>query len=122
MSAKFQFYRNLHTKTFSLRYRGKVIGHPTSVLCSDCTFIVSDTGRQKVLREKRKNVHAYIASMSHELLSETPTLSEYIEVYYNPYTTDSFVVKGTENKVLKVDKVLLHDNRVYIPSSYLKMS
>ena len=37
----------------------KVLMHATHVKMSDVTFKVSEAGRQRVLKEKQKNVHAY---------------------------------------------------------------
>ena len=56
-------YFNLHRKLFSVKAlegpdKGKVIGHTTYLWLKDVTFKVSEAGRQRVLREKRKNVHA----------------------------------------------------------------
>lgn len=115
MSAKYQFYRNLHTDTFSLRLRSKVIGHPTSVMCGGCTFVVSKNGRKRVLTEKRKNVHAYVASDSYVECHNKPKLEDFVEVYYDPYKTDSFVIRDTDEKILTSEYVLLCDNKVYIP-------
>jgi len=38
--------------------KGRVVGWASTVLLSDVTPKVSEAGRQRVLREKRKNVHA----------------------------------------------------------------
>ena len=53
-------YRNLRKNTFSIRHKGKVIGHSNRILMTNCSFIVSQKGRERVLRERRKNVHAII--------------------------------------------------------------
>lgn len=57
---KVQVYRNLTRSCYSLRQNGKVIGHLDGLILSDCTFRVSQAGRNRVLREKRKNVHAFV--------------------------------------------------------------
>lgn len=36
-----------------------MVGHRATVYLTDVTFRVYDTGRQRVLREKKKNVHAF---------------------------------------------------------------
>ena len=56
-------YYNLHKKTFSVKAldgsrKGRVVYHADEVLLSDCQFKVSEPGRQRVLSERRKNVHA----------------------------------------------------------------
>lgn len=57
-----QVYRNLHKDCWSVRDKAtrRVIDHCDEVFLRDCKFVVSEAGRQRVLKEKRKNVHAYI--------------------------------------------------------------
>lgn len=58
-------YYNLNRAVWSIKamegeFKGKVIGYADSVVLSDAHTVVSEAGRQRVLRERRKNVHAYI--------------------------------------------------------------
>lgn len=58
-------YFNLHRKLWSVKAldgkaRGKVIAHCERVIVRGASFKVSEAGRQRVLREGRKNVHAGI--------------------------------------------------------------
>ena len=62
-------YRNLRTKTWSVRHAGKVIAHPEEVLIRNADFQVSEPGRQRVLAERRKNVHAFVTAASLEDVS-----------------------------------------------------
>ena len=56
-----QVYYNLHKKCLSIRYKGKVIEHAREVTLTDARFHVQPAGRARVLREKKKNVHAYVS-------------------------------------------------------------
>jgi hypothetical protein len=58
---KVRCYWNLHRHCWSVQdaRTRKVIGHAAKVLLRDVTFTVSAAGRERVLREGRKNVHAY---------------------------------------------------------------
>lgn len=95
--AKYYVYWNLHKKMFSVKYRGKVIGHYRELYGLNCEFKVSESGRQRVLREKRKNVHAYVVC---SFLFTNPI--GYCEVgvaKYNPYTNKNFMlylINGSE--------------------------
>lgn len=82
-------YYNIRRKCLSVRQRGKVIAHVESIILRDATFHVSEAGRQKVLRQKRKNVHAVIRG---EFVSNQP-VTELLgtKVRYNPYQTETFV-------------------------------
>ena len=59
---KVQIYRNLRTGNFSVRdaKTRKVITHLDSFILRDVKYKVSEAGRQRVLKEKRKNVHAWV--------------------------------------------------------------
>ena len=55
-------YYNLHRRCWSVKAlegenKGTVIAHCESALLSGCVMKVSEKGRQRVLREKKKNVH-----------------------------------------------------------------
>ena len=91
-------YFNLHKRVFSVKAlegkdKGKVIGHRTSLAIDNPTFKVSEAGRQRVIRERRKNVHAGVVGFltapydwKHEVVEWTPVL-------YNPYVFSSFVTR-----------------------------
>ena len=107
-------YFNLHKKCFSIKAlegadKGRVIAHRDTVVLDGCKLLVSEAGRQRVLREKRKNVHAGVTGVwingdrveSHyEFLSMVGR-----QVSYNPYKYSSFVIKATEQTVDKADVV-----------------
>jgi hypothetical protein len=64
---KVRCYWNLHRHCWSVQdaRTRKVIGHAAKVLLRDVTFTVSAAGRERVLREQRKNVHAYACGEIH---------------------------------------------------------
>jgi hypothetical protein len=56
-------YYNLHKGCWSIKAldgsaKGRVVVHADRVLLRDCEFKVSEAGRQRVIRERKKNVHA----------------------------------------------------------------
>ena len=107
-------YFNLHRKCFSIKAlegdrKGRVVAHSTTVVLEGCKFKVSEAGRQRVLREKRKNVHAGVTGTwinadrvesCYEFLSMVGR-----QVSYNPYKYSSFIIKATEQTVDKADVV-----------------
>ena len=63
-----------------------------------CEFIVQPAGRAKVLREKKKNVHAFIRGYlwedkHHDTLAKLDQKNCFIwdDIHYNPYKADTFV-------------------------------
>ena len=59
-SKKVFVYKNLHKDCWSVRQDGLVKAHADKLEMWDCSFQVNQKGREKVLKEKRKNVHAGI--------------------------------------------------------------
>lgn len=119
--AKVKVYRNLHKEgvTFSVRdaKTGLVLGHTQSILLSNVTFEVNAAGRAKVLRDKKKNVHAFVTGNytgpfyagDREFFSDdTRTL-----VTYNPYKAPTFVRKDNGEPVFTANLTLVDSNGVF---------
>jgi hypothetical protein len=112
-------YRNLHKGCWSVRNRstGRVVRHMDSLMVHDCEFRVGKAGRQRVLMERRKNVHAFV----HGNLLDSPNNLEswrigkgWIRVTYDPYESDKFVTMNGRKPVERAEAViLLSDGRVY---------
>ena len=118
-----RIYRNLHKNGFSIQkyvknkkgYRVKAV-HPILLLSSVSTKVY-ETGRQKVLREKSKNVHAFILCDNARLLGGEILPSDIDglkEVYYNPYKYKCFVYSDTKENVVDVDWVLMYGGRAFV--------
>lgn len=96
--AKFYIYRNLHGRCFSIKHRGRIVEYTTNIIAINPSFQVSEKGRQRVIKEQRKNVHAYVvcsdflipSSFNYKLYG----VIEDGEVTYNPYTDTSFMANG----------------------------
>ena len=103
---KVEIYFNLHKRLFSIRERhGKVIAHKRWVGLVRPTFVVQQGGRERVLRDKSKNVHAFVRP--EQYWSEcTPMnfdiLDAYTTVRYNPYKYASFVDEN-EDPIFEAD-------------------
>lgn len=89
-----EVYFNLHKKIFSVRLVAtrRVVLHTDSIILKDVTFKVSEAGRQRVLKEKRKNVHAWVRGSFVETGCDLALWPEGIrKVKYNPYKAKTFV-------------------------------
>ena len=117
---KFYIYRNLHTKTFSVRFDGLVIEHPTLFVGTGVIFKVNQGGRDRVIREKRKNVHAYVVVNDYAAFSGNSgrhfieKIKNMNEVTYNPYKYDTFVVKKTSKPIFNAEFVIGYNNKIYV--------
>ena len=106
-----EVYFNLHKHLFSVRSArsGRVILHTAKVHIRNPEFVVRQGGRQRVLKERKKNVHAFVrgdATYFIDMRSEKdcPTLDN---VMYNPYKYDSFVKVIDKTPVRKAKRAYL---------------
>ena len=94
---KVDVYYNLHKKTFSIRCNGKVIAHRDKVTIKNPQYIVGEKGKQRVRREKSKNVHAFVRGTLMDNASVETWIDQHesmkvaFKVKYNPYVHDTFV-------------------------------
>lgn len=110
-----QIYRNLHNKMFSIRCSKTklVLAHGTNFIVKNVKPVVNQNARKKVNREKMRIVHAYLEGEFHGEASEE-TFSEIIidEIYYNPYKTESFMLRKTGD-ALESGNIVAHGSRIY---------
>jgi len=94
---KVDVYYNLHKKTFSIRCKGRVIAHRDRVTIKNPEYIVGEKGRQRVLNERSKNVHAFVRGTLMDNASVETWIDKHhgmkvaFKVKYNPYVHDTFV-------------------------------
>lgn len=117
-----QVYRNLKYKNeavYSIRSvnTGLVLGHATTLLLSRCNFVVSQAGRKRVLREQRKNVHAWIEGCFGIIhAGDDKIFSDGIRVKYNPYINETFVREyenGETQHILVANLVWIDEHGAY---------
>ena len=99
---KIEVYRNLHKKCFSVRHKGKVVGYLEDddyLEMDDVKFVVQPAGRKRVLRENRKNVHAFLRGTyvnSRKFQMKLDLLGVHCKVSYNPYKADTFMATNLD--------------------------
>ena len=102
-------YKNLHKDCWSVKQDGLTKAHTKEINMWDCKFQVNAKGRQRVLDEQRKNVHAGIKGYIDEFDLDLPNP---VEVTYNPYKYNSFVDKAPESPIYYMDNAKLTHNKV----------
>jgi|TARA_X000001388_G_scaffold57068_1_gene42304 hypothetical protein len=122
---KIEVYRNLHKNCFSVRHKGKVVGylHDNEQLAlTNVTFAVQPAGRAKVLRENKKNVHAFVRgeyvgfenNLTNNLYFGKFEDLDFYAVSYNPYKSDKFVVKETGKPIESNSEALIRGGKVLL--------
>ena len=114
---KAEVYYNVRKRCLSVRFNGKVIAHAPTVSLMNPTFHVSESGRQRVLANKRKNVHAFVRGEWDGTLrtggsSVVPENS--VAVKYNPYKYKTFVLAQTETPIHSGRFALISGNKIFV--------
>lgn len=111
-------YKNLHKSKpncpiYSIKdlKTGKVIAWEKEVYLSNVIFQVSEKGRQRVIREKKKYVHAYVIGNWKKL---SKPISFITKVRYNPYETATFIKTNNKKPILKAKEAFLCSSGVWI--------
>lgn len=97
-SQKVMVYKNLHNGLFSVRQNRLVVAHVHSVILNDVSFKISESGRKRVITEKKKNVHAFIVGFI-EAVNSCRITGGKAAITYNPYKFKSFVYKDGNHEV-----------------------
>jgi hypothetical protein len=108
-------YFNLHKKCFSVKAlegadKGRVIAHRDALMLHSAVFKVSEAGRQRVLRERKKNVHAGVVGQWFDTVPYA--LDNGTAITYNPYKYNTFVELGTEAPVLTASIAHLANKKI----------
>jgi hypothetical protein len=117
-------YRNLTKNCWSVRDErlGRVVLHTRRLVLADATFVVQKAGRERVLREKRKNVHAGIRGTLVRRGKLGPQFrNSCIEASYNPYKAETFTAPDGTPIVGTFGRVELAFPKVYAQSHYGKL-
>ena len=122
---KVEVYRNLHKNCFSVRRKGKVIGYiedsgihtrDVEVYLTNVKFVVQPAGRRRVLKERRKNVHAFVRGTVTPfggLQRKGLRRKCRRKVTYNPYKMDTFQDENG-NAIYEAENVIISKGVVYV--------
>ena len=105
-----QVYRNLTKGCWSLRSGGHVIAHRRRVTLRACMMRVREGGRQRVLHQGQRNVHAWVeGDLVREMIDEV-----LVEIGYNPFFATTFTIRPGFEPVFEARFVTFsHDGRLY---------
>ena len=91
-----RIYKNLHKGCLSVQQDGIVRCHADNVVVKNATFKVSEAGRQRVIREKKKSVHAFVVGyVINARETDHVDDSHWANMTYNPYKTAGFTKRET---------------------------
>ena len=133
-----EVYRNLHNGKLSIRdaQTKHVLGHACRVYLHDSKFVVSQAGRERVVRERCKNVHAVVRGVLDKVGvfqsyrgrditpyldeysifndgGETPALKRLYEIKYNPYKFTHFWREDIDEPVYEAGLVRIMPESIH---------
>jgi hypothetical protein len=83
-------HRNLNNGLWSVtaktgEYKNKVVAHCSNISIKDVTFVISEAGRARVNRERKKNVHAWCVGTITSFEKNSVVGIKRKQVTYDPY-------------------------------------
>ena len=92
-----ELYRNLTRRgyIFSVRQCGKVIGHTSNIVLTDCELVVNKSGKERCIKTNERNVHAFVRG--HVGTNDDIQLSFSFDLLYNPMSSDGFYTMFSGN-------------------------
>lgn len=108
---KVDVYFNLRNHLWSVRDRQtrRIIAHLDNITLEDVEFIVSEPGRQRVLVQKRRNVHAYARGTV-----GLSSLDLHDQVSYNPYKGPWFYRVEDNSPIYQASIAHFYQGRVWV--------
>jgi hypothetical protein len=119
-----QVYWNIRKRLWSVRHAGRVIHRLGVLYLRNCKFTVQQGGRERMVREQVKNIHAFVDGdfdpqiLAHVDISDMLRRNT-LEVTYNPYKHETFVFRDCGTQVFDADLVIL--TRTYQNGKYFPM-
>ena len=119
---KVRVYWNLHKKCFSVislekEKKGLVVAHVNQLNLDSPVFKVSEKGRQRVLIEKKKNVHAYVkgtVAPLEGLQRKKLFIRCFQTACYEPYTMESFETFPDETPIYEAPHVIFRKGELFV--------
>ncbi len=95
----------------------RVVGHVTDCVIRNVSFTVKEPARQRVIRDKQKNVHAWGEGVLIGHLN--PTAPTPLRLSYDPYKNSTFVDGRTGRTVTSCSLLVVQNNEVFISQDAL---
>lgn len=110
-------YRNLNNRKFSIvattgQFKGKVVAHADCLTLTNVTFKISQASRDRALREKTRNVHAFsigtIESFADDCHDNTLEV-----ITYRPFERDCFYRISDNQPIECCSKLYLNNGMAF---------
>ncbi len=110
-------FKNLKHGCYSIMQNGLVNASAKQIRLEDAEFLVRESGRQRMLREGRKTLHAFVVGrlINYVHPEDDASLGDRLEgrcAHYNPYRYSAFIDRETETPLTTARVVQLDERGV----------
>ena len=125
-TTKHDIYRNLNKArkepsrhVWSMRTKGRVVGHSEDVIILGAEFKVSESTRQRIIKANKRNVCAFVRGtlcpngIVRGPLASVVCTGTRVRVSFNPYKSGSFYVCETGQQITHADAVVFTVNGAF---------
>lgn len=115
VNERVKVYRNTNRGCWSiLGTDNKLLLHADALVLKDCKFTVQPAGRERVVPEGKKNVHAFVTGVIVPIIWHHQFREKLERVIYNPIRYDHFIVESDQTEISKSKCCLFNnDGRLY---------
>jgi hypothetical protein len=108
-------YRNLNKGGFSIMISNKVVKHTNFIVLEDVEFRVREGGRIRARKDGQRNVHAFAIGTLITYDKQTVKVTgKFIEITYDPFKHESFIVKKTGKPIYEASFAVLIDEKLFV--------
>jgi hypothetical protein len=114
-------YRNLSKtikEAYSIQQNGLVVAHTDLLELRNCEFIINKNGQERVRREKKKYVHAFVVGIPKVKLPTHAKLK--YKIKYNPYKDDTFVAVADDEELPVSGAEVIRINRYGVTAAHIE--
>ena len=106
-------YRCLNRKghIYSIKQNGVVVAHTEKFIVKNCNLVINKSGKERVIKEKIRNVHAFIKGYLGDIDDVKNSFSWILK--YNPFVNKGFTF-GEDKEVKKCEIVYTQENKLLI--------
>lgn len=119
-----QVYRNLNNGRMSVQAqvggKWKVVGHVTDLALEQISFTVRESGRQRVISQQQKNVHAFAKGVL--VAQADPDLDCPVHLAYDPYRNSTFVERHSQQPIVQCRYLVVRANQVLVSPDALTLT
>lgn len=94
---------------YSIKQNGHVVGHTEELTLRDVNFHVNKKGRERCLKQKQRNVHAWVTGTINDKNVDCKN-----KLHYNPYKADYFRTEEKDSELLFSKYLTINKTGVFI--------